>query len=68
LADDDSPRSSGKSEQFRIVRYADDYEFSFFSPANNPGYGKRYIQDVNLDGQIVNHYKVTEFQSEALEI
>jgi hypothetical protein len=60
--------ATGKSEQFRIVRYGDDYEFSFFSPANNPGYGKRYIEDVNPDCTRVNSYKVTEFQSEALEI
>jgi hypothetical protein len=31
----------------------------FFSPANNPGYGKLYVQEIDSSGNVVREYKDT---------
>ncbi len=31
----------------------------FFSPANTPGYGKRYVQEIDAHGNILSEYKET---------
>ena len=33
--------------------------FEFFSPANNPGYGKLYVQEVDAQGDVIQEYKDT---------
>lgn len=39
--------ATGKSRDFKITQFANgNYRFEFFSPANNPGYRKVYIQEV----------------------
>jgi len=35
------------------------YRLEFFSPANNPGYGKRYVQDIGGKGVRVREFKET---------
>jgi hypothetical protein len=35
------------------------YRFQFFSPANNPGYGKLYVQEVDAQGRVVLEFKNT---------
>jgi hypothetical protein len=35
------------------------WRFEYFSPANNPGYGKRYIQEVDAAGTVLREWKET---------
>ncbi len=35
------------------------YRLEFFSPANNPGYGKRYVQDIDAQGVRIREFKET---------
>jgi RHS repeat-associated protein len=52
--------ATSKSEAFVIRETeAGGYQFEFFSPANNPGYGKQYVQRVDASGRIVREYKNT---------
>lgn len=49
-----------KSTNFGITSLADGVRrLEFFSPANNPGYGKRYVQEIDRLGRIVREYKET---------
>ena len=54
-------RDAAKNAQdFRITDIAGGGKrFEFFSPAKNPGYGKRYIQEVDNTGAIVRELKDT---------
>lgn len=35
------------------------YRFQFFSPANNPGYGKLYVQVIDSTGNVIEEFKNT---------
>lgn len=35
------------------------YRLQFFSPANNPGYGKLYGQEIDAAGNVINEFKNT---------
>jgi len=48
-----------KSQDFKITSLDQGYKFEFFSPANNPGYGKRYVQEVDPLGNVIREYKET---------
>jgi len=53
--------ATSKSVQFRIVpTESGGYRLSFFFfPANNPGYGKLYVQEISAEGNIELEYKDT---------
>jgi hypothetical protein len=52
--------ATSKSEGFRVTETGDGgHRLQFFSPANNPGYGKLYVQEIDADGQVVREYKDT---------
>jgi hypothetical protein len=52
--------ATGKSQDFQVADLGNgQYKLQFFSPANNPGYGKLYIQTINNSGATVNEYKDT---------
>lgn len=35
------------------------YRLQFFSPANNPGYGKLYVQEIDAVGNVIKEFKYT---------
>jgi hypothetical protein len=35
------------------------YRLQFFSPANNPGYGKLYVQEIDAAGNVIKEFKNT---------
>jgi uncharacterized protein YukE len=35
------------------------YRMRFFAPANNPGYGKLYVQEIDSSGTVISDYKDT---------
>jgi hypothetical protein len=52
--------ATAKSQDFQVMRRSNgSVQMQFFSPANNPGYGKLYVQIVDSSGQIVTEYKDT---------
>ena len=52
--------ATAKSEQFRTSQLeGGGHRLQFFSPANNPGYGKLYVQDVDEAGRVLREYKDT---------
>ena len=52
--------ATSKSVNFRIAPVSDDVlRLEYFSPARNPGYGKRYIQEVDGEGNVIREYKET---------
>jgi hypothetical protein len=49
-----------KSQDFAAIGLPDGgYRLQFFSPANTPGYGKLYVQEVDNIGQVLREYKQT---------
>ncbi len=49
-----------KSKNIKITKLKDNkYRFEHFSPANNSGYGKRYAQEVDVNGNILINIKET---------
>lgn len=52
--------ATAKSRDFKIARLTGGkYRMEFFSPANNAGYGKLYVQIVDYEGEVVQEYKDT---------
>ncbi|MFD7073104.1 hypothetical protein ACFV9G_02745 [Nocardioides sp. NPDC059952] len=52
--------ATAKSQDFQAVGLpGGGYRLQFFSPANNPGYGKLYVQEIDRSGNIVSRYKDT---------
>lgn len=52
--------ATGKSQDFQAVGLpGGGYRLQFFSPADNPGYGKLYVQEIDRGGNIVSRYKDT---------
>ncbi len=52
--------ATGKSQDFQAVGLpGGGYRLQFFSPANNPGYGKLYVQEIDRGGNVVSRYKDT---------
>jgi hypothetical protein len=52
--------ATAKSRDFGITDLGNGgCRLEFFSPANNPGYGKRYVQVVGPAGEIIREYKET---------
>ncbi|MCB1214388.1 MAG: hypothetical protein KDK66_02810 [Deltaproteobacteria bacterium] len=52
--------SIGKSINFKATKLeGGGYRLEFFSPTNNPGYGKKYIQELTNGGKIIEDYKET---------
>lgn len=48
------------SKDFRTIRSNDGTtRLQFFSPARNPGYGKRYVQVLDKDARVVKEFKET---------
>lgn len=49
-----------KSSDFKIIDLPEGGKrFEFFSLANNEGYGKLYVQEVNAQGKIMKEFKDT---------
>ena len=52
--------ATSKSQDFQITKLrGGNTQMQFFSPANNPGYGKLYVQTIDSSGQVVTEYKDT---------
>jgi RHS repeat-associated protein len=52
--------ATSKSTDFRIVDMeGGGKRFEFFSPARTEGYGKKYVQEVDMKGRVVQEYKDT---------
>lgn len=52
--------ATSKSQEFQAIGLPDGgYRLQFFSPANNPGYGKLYVQEIDRSGNILSRYKDT---------
>lgn len=52
--------ATSKSQDFQAVGLpGGGYRLQFFSPANNPGYGKLYVQEIDRTGNILRRYKDT---------
>jgi hypothetical protein len=52
--------ATAKSRDFKITELGGgNRRLEFFSPANNPGYGKRYVQQIDDRGRVVRWYKET---------
>jgi RHS repeat-associated protein len=52
--------ATSKSQDFQAIGLpGGGYRLQFFSPANNPGYGKLYVQEIDRGGNIVSRYKDT---------
>lgn len=52
--------ATSKSVNFQATSLKDgNTQFQFFSPANNPGFGKLYVQVVDKAGKVVSEYKDT---------
>jgi len=52
--------ATGKNTGFAITALdAGIYRLEFFSPARNPGYGKRYVEEIGPDGEVIREFKET---------
>lgn len=52
--------ATGKSRDYRLTRLSNgNYELSFFSSADNAGYGKLYVKVLDTDGESIEEYKDT---------
>ena len=52
--------ATSKSRDFKATEIGDGgYKLEFFSPANNPGYGKQYVQEVDRLGNVIREFKNT---------
>jgi hypothetical protein len=52
--------ATSKSEGFKSSDLpGGGHRLQFFSPANNPGYGKLYIQELDASGMVIKEYKDT---------
>ncbi|HZC69861.1 MAG TPA: hypothetical protein VE442_04125 [Jatrophihabitans sp.] len=52
--------ATSKSRDFQLINLADgNLRMQYFSPANNPGYGKLYVQTIDPSGRIVTEFKDT---------
>ena len=52
--------ATSKSTDFRVEELeGGGYRMSFFSPATNPGYGKRYVCEIDTSGRVIRRYKDT---------
>jgi RHS repeat-associated protein len=52
--------ATAKSRDFEAQLLPDGgYQLRFFSPANNPGYGKLYVQEIDAQGVVVREFKDT---------
>jgi hypothetical protein len=52
--------ATAKARDFRITDLPEGgYRMEFFSPAENPGYGKLYVQVIDADGGVVSRFKDT---------
>lgn len=52
--------ATSKCVDFRITALKEGgVRLEFFAPANNPGYGKRYAQEIERTGVVVRWYKET---------
>lgn len=53
-------KATGKSKNFKVTElHGKGKRLEFFSPAENAGYGKRYVQEIDSKGNIMKHYKET---------
>jgi hypothetical protein len=52
--------ATSKSEGFKTSDLpGGGHRLQFFSPANNPGYGKLYVQELDAEGNVIKEYKDT---------
>jgi hypothetical protein len=52
--------ATSKSQDFQAQELpGGGYRLQFFSPANNPGYGKLYVQEIDRTGNVLREYKDT---------
>ena len=52
--------ATSKSQDFQAVELpGGGYRMQFTSPANNPGYSKVYVQEIDRAGQVLREYKNT---------
>jgi hypothetical protein len=52
--------ATGKSRDFQTTDLGDEgFRLEYFSPARNPGYEKRYVQVIDLAGNVLREYKET---------
>ena len=52
--------ATSKSRNFRATALeGGGHSLQYFSPARNAGYGKRYVQDVSSNGQVLREFKET---------
>src|SRR4051812_24225829 len=52
--------ATGKSRDFQVIVLRDGtVRMQFFSPANNPGYGKMYVQTIDSSGRVLQEFKDT---------
>lgn len=52
--------ATSKSQDFQAQELSGGgYRLQFFSPANNPGYGKLYVQEIDSQGNVVREFKNT---------
>lgn len=52
--------ATSKSQDFQAQQLSGGgYRLQFFSPANNPGYGKHYVQEIDSAGNIISEFKNT---------
>ena len=52
--------ATSKSQDFQAQELpGGGYRLQFFSPANNPGYGKLYVQEIDRTGNVLRRYKDT---------
>lgn len=57
------------AEQFSTTPFgAGSQRLQFFSPARNAGYGKRYVQEIASDGQVLREWKETWGPSGLLQV
>jgi hypothetical protein len=61
--------ATGKSINFRIDPASEDggYRLSFYSPANNEGYGKLYVQEISANGDVIREYKEVLYDGNVIE-
>ncbi len=52
--------ATSKSQDFQAQELSGGgYRVQFFSPANNPGYGKLYVQEIDSAGNVISEFKNT---------
>jgi hypothetical protein len=60
--------ATSKSQDFQVTKLrGGNTQMQFFSPANNPGYGKVYVQVIDSSGEVVTRYKDTVGPSGLIE-